>query len=310
MTSGLGTHVTAGADVRALERRYRRLLLAYPPGYRAAHGEELIGTLLETAAPGRATPPLAEAVALVHGGLRARAERAATGPAWADGLHLGVTVLVVAGFAALLPYAGSIPVWTGLAGLATLAVLNGWAVAALPLMVLVAARVGAIALGRPWPDGTLLPVFPDAPWGEGPALYQGGGPVAPVAAWALAFLGLAVLAARRVPLRRRSWRWWLLAPPLAPAAQDPLLLNADPTRTPARLLAEVALLLLAVWACHVTGDPRWSLAAAVYVLAKCAELAENLPYAGPRELAHLALLAFPAAAAAVLAHRTRRHDTL
>ena len=34
------------------ERRYRRLLLAYPGGYRRRHGDEIITTLLELAEAG------------------------------------------------------------------------------------------------------------------------------------------------------------------------------------------------------------------------------------------------------------------
>jgi hypothetical protein len=59
-----------------LERRYRWLLRAYPPGYRDAHGDEIIGTLLE-AAPARRFPWGREAAGLLLGGLRARARQAA-----------------------------------------------------------------------------------------------------------------------------------------------------------------------------------------------------------------------------------------
>ncbi|MEV0716942.1 hypothetical protein [Asanoa sp. NPDC050611] len=55
-----------------LERRYRRLLLAYPRGYRRARGEELVTTLLEGAPPDRTRPAVAEAWDLVRGGLRQR----------------------------------------------------------------------------------------------------------------------------------------------------------------------------------------------------------------------------------------------
>jgi hypothetical protein len=34
-----------------LRRRYQRLLFTYPTEYRAAHGEEILGTLLEAARP-------------------------------------------------------------------------------------------------------------------------------------------------------------------------------------------------------------------------------------------------------------------
>jgi hypothetical protein len=58
-------------DVR-LERRYRRLLLAYSGRYRRRHGTEIVTTLLEMAEPGRSRPSAAEAWHLVAGGVRQR----------------------------------------------------------------------------------------------------------------------------------------------------------------------------------------------------------------------------------------------
>lgn len=65
-----------------LEARYRRLLLAYPPWYRAGHGEEMITTLLEAAAPGQRLPAVGEALSLLGHGLAIRldlGERGAVG---------------------------------------------------------------------------------------------------------------------------------------------------------------------------------------------------------------------------------------
>ena len=45
-----------------LERRYRRWLLAYPGEYRRDHEEEILGTLLQAAAPGQARPSTREAM--------------------------------------------------------------------------------------------------------------------------------------------------------------------------------------------------------------------------------------------------------
>lgn len=55
-----------------LERRYGRLLLAYPAGYRRARGPELVGTLLEASRPGQRWPSAADAVDLLAGGIRHR----------------------------------------------------------------------------------------------------------------------------------------------------------------------------------------------------------------------------------------------
>src|SRR5215469_11069950 len=55
-----------------LERRIRLLLRAYPPGYRADRGEEMLGTLLEATADGRDWPSARDAWSLLAGGIRAR----------------------------------------------------------------------------------------------------------------------------------------------------------------------------------------------------------------------------------------------
>lgn len=58
--------------MNVLERRYRRLLRAYPARYRRQRGGEMLGTLLESTPPGRRWPTLREARALLAGGLRVR----------------------------------------------------------------------------------------------------------------------------------------------------------------------------------------------------------------------------------------------
>jgi hypothetical protein len=58
-----------------LERRARALLRAYPAEYRDGRAEEIIGTLLEAAPPGRSFPSVREAWSLVAGGRHARAAR-------------------------------------------------------------------------------------------------------------------------------------------------------------------------------------------------------------------------------------------
>jgi DNA-directed RNA polymerase specialized sigma24 family protein len=56
-----------------LERRYRRLLLVYPAGYRQRRADEIVGTFLDTAAAGQTRPTLADVTDLLAGGLRQRA---------------------------------------------------------------------------------------------------------------------------------------------------------------------------------------------------------------------------------------------
>ena len=58
-----------------LERRARALLRAYPAEYRHGRAEEIIGTLLEAAPPGRSFPTAREAWSLIAGGRHARAAR-------------------------------------------------------------------------------------------------------------------------------------------------------------------------------------------------------------------------------------------
>ncbi|MER7439822.1 hypothetical protein [Micromonospora avicenniae] len=53
-----------------LERRYRRLLRAYPVGYRRAYGDEILATLMDSAEPGRRRPARADVVDLVRGAVR------------------------------------------------------------------------------------------------------------------------------------------------------------------------------------------------------------------------------------------------
>ena len=60
----------AGADQASVERRSRLLLLAYPPADRE-RGEEIIGTLLETA-PAGGKPKLADELDVVAEGFRRR----------------------------------------------------------------------------------------------------------------------------------------------------------------------------------------------------------------------------------------------
>jgi hypothetical protein len=54
------------------ERRCLTLLRAYPPRYRATRGEELIGTLLDAATPGREVPSIRESWDVIRGGLMTR----------------------------------------------------------------------------------------------------------------------------------------------------------------------------------------------------------------------------------------------
>ncbi|MCM0678139.1 hypothetical protein NCC78_26175 [Micromonospora phytophila] len=74
-----------------LERRYLRLLRAYPAGYRRARGAEIVGTYLDLAVPGRRWPSPGDAGDLLRGGLRQRL-RAAGAPDLMPGIRLAAVL--------------------------------------------------------------------------------------------------------------------------------------------------------------------------------------------------------------------------
>ncbi|MEU4567114.1 hypothetical protein [Micromonospora sp. NPDC023956] len=78
-----------------LERRYRRLLRAYPPEYRRTRGDEIVGTYLDLAGPHDRRPSLADAADLLRGGLRQRL-RAAGATDVLPGVRLAATLALTA----------------------------------------------------------------------------------------------------------------------------------------------------------------------------------------------------------------------
>lgn len=270
-----------------LRRRYQRLLLAYPPAYRASRGQEILTTLLEAARPGQRFPTAREAAGLLLGGLRARARQAAVDPPerpLTDGLHLGVVlvVLVNLGAAASVP----LPLWTVLVGVGALATLRGWTRTALATTA-----AAAVAVARP-----LLPSV-ELPW-----WLPGYGDWSAVARYALPAVLLAVLTRPGAPrLRPRSW-WWLLLPAVQAAlpASDPWRLAG------AGLQVAVALAVLPV----TVGlrDPRPAVAAAVYLLPGLLHAAERLTEGdvGALELSYWSMLAGFTVVLAASAWRTSR----
>ncbi|MFF4778850.1 hypothetical protein [Microtetraspora fusca] len=290
-----------------LERRYRLLLLAYPPAYRAAHGAELVGVLLDCAAPDRTTPELREAAGLLAGGLRERVRHAARGSAWRDGLHLGATAVMAVQLAAMLPYAGSIPLWMVLSALALLAVVRGRVRLALPLVLLTGVKAVAIASGWQVVDVTMLPVYPsfltDRP------MFVASAPATVAVGYGLVCCCLLALAVGEAP-RTRSW-WWLAAVPFAAWAGPQWMAQETPAPISlSRMILEVAVLGLAVWAARVAGDQRWGLAAALYLLVVSDQLGEHLDVLTRQHLAYWGLLALLTALAAFVRYGGRRRVLL
>ncbi|MEV1167221.1 hypothetical protein [Nonomuraea sp. NPDC049784] len=297
---------TAPQPVTALERRYRRLLLAYPRKYRAAHGDELLDLLLESADPGRTVPVLREAWGLLTGGVRSRIAHQATGSAWADGLHLGVTAVAAANLAALLPYVGAMPLWTLLSALALLAILRGRVLAAFPLAFVTGMKAVAVAGGWQAFDLTVVPVDPSFLTER--ALFADSSPFAVASRYAVVLLGLLVLASRRREAPRvRSWWWWPAA--VAVAWAGPQWMEED-TMFPlslSRLAVEAAAFGLAAAGCYLARDHRWALASGIYLLVTSVELTTHAEALTRQHLAYWGLLAVLTLGAASAPFRHRRH---
>ncbi|MEU4679990.1 hypothetical protein [Micromonospora sp. NPDC023737] len=85
-----------------LERRYLRLLRAYPADYRRSRGAEIIGTYLDLAAQGQRWPSPADAADLLRGGLRQRLRAAG-----AADLIPGVRLAALLAFPAAAVVAGT-----------------------------------------------------------------------------------------------------------------------------------------------------------------------------------------------------------
>ncbi|SCE88497.1 hypothetical protein GA0074695_1883 [Micromonospora viridifaciens] len=89
----MSDHDAPGGRTRTtdLERRYLRLLRAYPADYRRLRGAEIVGTYLDLAGPDRRWPSPADAADLVRGGLRQRL-RAAGAADFVPGVQLAAVL--------------------------------------------------------------------------------------------------------------------------------------------------------------------------------------------------------------------------
>ncbi|MFD1541340.1 hypothetical protein [Nonomuraea guangzhouensis] len=280
--------------MNVLERRYRRLLWAYPRAYREQHGDELLNTLMEAAAPGARRPAIREALPLLAGGFAAHARDARSrAPWWADGLHLGVLAVATTTYAMkvdVLPHLIR-PIWTALAILLMVAITRGRLLLALPLATVAAFQAGGL-LGRMG-----VPRF-------GPAYVEMSNVVPHVVI--VAGLAVLVIGRRGKALPARSWLW-LLIPVLCWTLQ--YVDFSFPEELPWLLFrsgVEVLALSAVLWATVAARDARWSLAAAIYMIPGLAYLAENLPAHGRKGFAYWGLLTLLVIASAVAARRARR----
>lgn len=86
------------ANVGALERRYRRLLICYPARYRRVHEQEMLAVLMTSSPQGKRRPEIAEAADLILGALRVRLQPSRgdpAEPAWRDALAVLSVILPV-----------------------------------------------------------------------------------------------------------------------------------------------------------------------------------------------------------------------
>ncbi|MGI5240115.1 hypothetical protein [Dactylosporangium sp. CA-139066] len=231
-----------------LTRRYRLLLLAYPPEYRRRRGDELLGTVLEDASAGQRWPSGREAASIVAQGMRARlgaAGRRTPGAVWSEGLQMGALLLLGFAFAGLVPdlvWGRAWSVQGGIAAVLALAAIAAtvwarWIVA----LALTAAWLTVLLPGQwlPWPLGTAVIV-------------------------------LAVLAVRFRSGRVTRSAWWLLVAPAAVAIQHgPGLLSDGTAGDLVAALLAMAIVGGFVLACliGVALDPRLPIAGAWLLVA-------------------------------------------
>jgi hypothetical protein len=285
-------------------------MVLYPAEYRREHESEILGTLLEAAGSGRDRPSLRECVALLCGGLRTRSRLAAASPGrlGADGLHLGVLLfLVLACGVGLRVLLGPVvfPGRMGIAGDADLAYLQ-WAMLAIGLVasawgraqIGLAAVAGFVAIQEIALHGVVarIPVVP-VNWVVVAALLA-------ALAWHPRFRALHRPRSARSALLALGGAGLMTAISLAvdaAAMQRPGLPLALIAASPQLVLPVAGLLVLAV----AGTDPRPALAAAVYVLATVAGLAQvgfSIPLVGFEATEYwLTLLVSAGAAAAALA---------
>jgi hypothetical protein len=229
-----------------LERRARALLRAYPAEYRHGRAEEIVGTLLEAAPPGRSFPTVREAWSLIAGGRQARAARNRRPGVKANmrlALLLGISICLSAYMSGAYgpPLAGKMlgsHPGDGMPWLAGMTLVLGLALALAPWL---GSRAATTALAVPAGAFAIYhPAFRSQ-----------------LALLLIAMAALAALSGGPVRLPR-SWLWLPCVMPLALAAGDPLLSTGYPIGPGlvASLEMSVWLLLAVVAACWLVTDAR------------------------------------------------------
>ena len=245
-----------------LERRARALLRAYPAEYRHGRAEEIIGTLLEAAPPGRSFPSAREAWSLLAGGRHARATRNRRLGVKANvrlALLLGISIYLTFCFGltvalALAQRALGFPAGDEASWLVTAAAVLGVAAALAPWL---GSRVAVTALAIP--AGVLF-AYAELSGTHGEATTMS------VAEFLILLAALAALSGGPVRLPR-SWLWLSGAFSLALVAGRLLSPRHAPSSALEWSLELGALVLLAVVVvCWLVTDARPALALCLAVL--------------------------------------------
>jgi hypothetical protein len=231
-----------------LERRARALLRAYPAEYRHGRAEEIIGTLLEAAAPGRSFPSAREAWSLIAGGRHARATRNRR-----PGVKANVRLALLLGISIYLSFYFGLTVAVALAGRTLGLVADGasWLVTA-------AAVLGVAVALAPWLGSraavTALAIPAGALFAYAELSGTHGEPATiSVAELLNVLVALAALSGGPVRLPR-SWLWLPCAFPLALVAGS--LLSPRHVLGPALEVLDLLVLLAVVVVCWLVTDAR------------------------------------------------------
>ncbi|POM25263.1 hypothetical protein BTM25_39070 [Actinomadura rubteroloni] len=283
----------------AAQTWYRLLLRVYPAAHRAAYGAEILNALGEAAPSGR--PSARESFALVREGAAERVRRR-TAPWWADGTHLGLTVIAAVNLAYALADGATI-VWTAVSAALLLVLLRGWTLAAVPLALAVALSTarGMTGLGDSG-DGRLHAAQGIVGY-LGPE-YGNWVSLIPYGLLAAGAVVLAVLHRRNLPARS----WWWTAIPVVEMAASFAAHHWDVTFPFLRVGMEGGLMLAGIWATLATRSPRFAIAGAFYVIP--GEItAIAYPPQSTGDVAYRLVLAGLLVVTAALLTRARRPET-
>lgn len=248
-----------------LQRRYQRLLLAYPRAYRLGRGDELLGTLMELSREGQRWPAPRQARALLLGGVRVRVgvdRLHSPTEAWLDGARAALVLMLFlqiitqvwqVGLARGDMEPGDSVSWQLIGRSAAPALVAG---VAMLLLLFARDRLG-IAVAVLTPLASFLPALGHT-WDNND--------VVEVAFWWLPVAALAVPLLRRPPARR-PWRSSLVLPMLMLAST--LLVLAADSLVPL-IVTLVLLVACPLWAAAI--DPRTSIALGLLLLTAIPQL--------------------------------------